>query len=186
MTARVALTSGGSKTPAKKRVRASRAPESKGAGRGGPKRDYSWPPFEEGNTVALRHGAYATLALKPRAEEIAGRLREAMGDAFEDTHTAAVEAGALAGARVEAALGHLLDETNTEELKTLDANARSWLRLYLDTLERLGLTPQVGVSGPAGPTTFSVLSAFPGVTPHADVIELEAEELPALEEGDGS
>jgi len=55
--------------------------------------------------------------------------------------------------------------------------------LYLDTLERLGLTPQVGVSGAGGPTTFIVLSAFPGVTPHADIIELEAEELPALEEG---
>ena len=158
----------------------------KGAGRGGPKRGYSWPPFEPGHTLSLKHGAYATLALKPRAEEIATRLREAMGDAFEDKFTAAIEAGALAGARVEAALGHLLDETNVAELKTLDANARSWLRLYLDTLERLGLTPQVGVSGPAGPTTFIVLSAFPGVTPHADVIELEAEELPALEEGDGS
>ncbi len=158
----------------------------KGSGHGGPARSYKWEPFQPGHTLSVRHGAYATLALKPRAEEIATRLREAMGDAFEDKFTAAIEAGALAGARVEAALGHLLDETNVEELKTLDANARSWLRLYLDTLERLGLTPQIGVSGPTGPTTFIVLSAFPGVTPHADIIKLDAEELPALEEGGDS
>jgi len=160
--------------------------QSKGAGEGGPKRGYSWPPFEDGNTVALRHGAYATLALKPRAYAIAARLRDAMGDAFEDKHTAAVEAGALAGARVEAALGHLLDETNVEELKTLDANARSWLRLYLDTLERLGLTPQVGQAGAAGPTSFIVISAFPGVRPLGGAITLEAEEVLELEEGGDS
>ena len=152
----------------------------------GPARDYSWPPFEEGNTVALRHGAYATIALRPRAEAIAERLRAAMGDAFEDKFTAAIEAGALAGARVEAAVGHLLDETSVEQLKTLDANARSWLRLYLDTLERLGLTPQVGVSGSTGPVTLIIATAFPGVGPHADVIEAEAVELPALEAGGDS
>ena len=155
---------------------------SKGAGRGGPKRDYSWPPFQPGHTLSVRHGAYATLALKPRAEEIAVRLREALGNDFEDKFTAAIEAGALAGARVEAALGHLLDETNVEELKTLDVHARSWLRLYVDTLERLGLTPQVGQSGTGGPTTFVVLSAFPGVVPHVD-IEVEADEVRELPAG---
>jgi hypothetical protein len=117
-----------------------------GAGHGGPARGYSWPPFEPGNQVALRHGAYAMLTLRPRATEIAERLTEMMGERFDPKYTAVIEAGALAAARVERALGHLLslDESQHELASTLDGNARSWLRLYIDTLERLGLTPEHG------------------------------------------
>ncbi len=32
-----------------------------GAGEGGPARGYSWPPFEQGNTVSTRHGAYGSI-----------------------------------------------------------------------------------------------------------------------------
>lgn len=38
-------------------------------------------------------------------------------------------------------------------------------------------------NGESGPVTLNIISAFPGVR-RADVIELEAEELPALEEGE--
>jgi hypothetical protein len=108
----------------------------------GAARGYSWPPFEEGNTAAVKHGAYAVLQLKPRAEEIAGRLREAMGETYEPRFEASVEAAALAAPRVEAAMGALLEEADQEKLSRLDQNARGWLRLYLTTLERFGLMPE--------------------------------------------
>ena len=46
-----------------------------GARRGGPARGYSWEPFEIGNEAALKHRAYATVALGPRADTIANELR---------------------------------------------------------------------------------------------------------------
>ncbi len=156
----------------------------KGRGRGGPAKG-SWPPFQPGHTLSTKHGAYAVLQLRPRAEEIATRIAASMGEAFEEKYVAAVEGAALAAARVERAMGVLLEEADDEKILRLSQDAKGWLRLYLDTLERLGLTPQVGVSGgPAGPVTLVVMTAFPGVGPHADVIDLEAVELPALEEGD--
>ncbi len=164
-----------SATPAKR-------PKGKGPGRGGQARRYSWPPFEPGHTLSVRHGAYATLYLRPRVEEIAIRLREALGESFDDRFTPAIEAAALAAARVERALGHVLSPDVSEEelgLK-LDENARAWLRLYVQTLEALGLTPKIGTDGAAGPVTLVVMSAFPGARP-VDTIELEASEVRELE-----
>ena len=168
------------KQPAKRRAGAAR-----GSGRGGPKRDYSWPPFEPGHELSMRHGAYATLHLRPRVEEIATRLREAMGEEFDDRFTPALEAGALAAARVERALGHVLSPDVTEEAlaEKLDANARGWLRLYVQTLEALGLTPKVDSgSHAAGPVTLTIVSAFPSIVRSADV-EVEAADVVELEAG---
>jgi hypothetical protein len=112
---------------------------------GSPARGYSWPPFEPGNVAAVKHGAYATLKLAPRAEELAVAIRAAVGDAWHDRYTLSVEAAALAGARVEAALGHLLelDEATIEEkYARLDDRARGWLKQYLGVLERFGLVPE--------------------------------------------
>jgi hypothetical protein len=53
----------------------------------------------------VKHGAYATLLLRPRAAEIAARLRDALGDSFEEKHAPAIETAALAGAQVERAMG---------------------------------------------------------------------------------
>jgi hypothetical protein len=100
------------------------------------------PPFEEGNELAVQHGAYAVLRLKPRAEEIAERLRLAMGEGFQPKYWPALEAAALAGARVEAAMGVLLEEADAEKVARLDQNARGWLRLYAAALERFGLMPE--------------------------------------------
>jgi hypothetical protein len=154
----------------------------KGKGRGGPARNYSWEPFEPGHELSIRHGAYATLHLRPRAEEIATRLREALGDEFEDKFTPALEAASLAAARVERALGHVLSPDVTEDklAEKLDANARAWLRLYVQTLESLGLTPKIGTNGVSGPVTLVIATAFPGVRGEvvdaSDVRELESGE----------
>lgn len=37
---------------------------------GMPARGYSWPPFEPGNTVALKHGATSSRKVRPIAQEI--------------------------------------------------------------------------------------------------------------------
>jgi hypothetical protein len=107
-----------------------------------------------------------------------------MGDAFEPKFVAAVEAASLAAARVEKAMdGVLLEDADDEQFLRLSQDARGWLRLYLATLERLGLTPKVESNGNTGPVTLVIATAFPGVR-RADVVELEAKELPALEQGD--
>jgi hypothetical protein len=41
---------------------------------GTPARGYSWPPFEPGNEVALRHGAYSPRRVDPLAKEIVDHL----------------------------------------------------------------------------------------------------------------
>jgi hypothetical protein len=53
-------------------------PGATGEGHGGPARGYSWPPFEPGNTLAERHGAYAAelrLSTHARVEELASAIR---------------------------------------------------------------------------------------------------------------
>jgi hypothetical protein len=39
-----------------------------------PARGYSWPPFEAGNTAALKHGASSPRKIRPIAEEIRATL----------------------------------------------------------------------------------------------------------------
>ena len=128
-------------------------------------------------------GLFAALKLAPRAAEIAARLAEALSDRFDARHLPAVEAAALSAARVERALGHLLDldEPAIEEhFARLDDRARQWLKLFAETLDRLDLAPNAGV--PSGETKILVIqAAFPGIGP-ADLIEVEAQpvrELPA-------
>lgn len=45
-----------------------------GPGHGGPARTYSWPPFTDGNTAALRHGAKSPRVLQPIADQLAAGL----------------------------------------------------------------------------------------------------------------
>jgi hypothetical protein len=158
---------------------------SKGKGHGGPARGYSWKSFEPGNSAAVKHGSYAVLKLKPRAQQIAESLRSAMGDGYDRKFAPAIETAALAFARVERAMGPLLElsEDEIEERSArLDDRARGWLRLGLQTLEALGLARQTSSDVNVGPTTFVVVSAFAEPErPHADV-EVEASDVGELEE----
>jgi hypothetical protein len=98
------------------------------------------PPFKPGNEVSTRHGAYVSpLRLTPRIEEIAGVLRDGMphyAAAFEP----AVQAAAIAGARLERAIG-ALETAKPDDMATLENHARGWHRGWLGALEKLGLTP---------------------------------------------
>ena len=182
------------KAPAKTKAPA------KGAGKGGPARAYSWPPFEPGNDVSIRHGAYAALHLRPRAEEIAVRLREAMGDTFEDKFTPALETASIALARIERAAGFLfdLDEPEIEErFSRLDDRLKGWVRLALQNLEALGLTPKVGVIAGSVNVQVAAITVEQDAAAQArlfakladiglvrrDVVDVEATELRELEAG---
>jgi hypothetical protein len=78
----VSETAGRHESPANSAARASRAPAPRtgnGAGHGGPASGIParrWEPFELGNTVALRHGAYSQRLVGPLAEEIGAELAE--------------------------------------------------------------------------------------------------------------
>lgn len=73
-----------------------------------PARGYSWPPFEPGNEVALRHGAYSPRKVEPLANELVERV-VAQAQAAESptpwlrdvTYAPAVWAWARAEARVQ-------------------------------------------------------------------------------------
>ena len=115
--------------------------EARGAGRGGPARGWSRPPFEPGNTVSTRHGSYATLQLRPRAEELAATLRDAMSDNYEARYEGAVAGAAMVGARLERAMAALEAAGDPKELSRLDADAHRWTRTWFVALAALGLTP---------------------------------------------
>jgi len=114
----------------------------KGEGRGGAARGYKWEPFQPGHELSMRHGAYSSaLRLKPRAEELAKTLREAMGNSYDPRFEGAIAGAAMVAARLEKAMDALLESTDAAELHRLDADARGWMRLWFDGLSKLGLTP---------------------------------------------
>jgi hypothetical protein len=103
------------------------------------------PPFGRGNTAAVRHGAQATLALQPRAAEIADDLRLIV-PAVSDADEPAIRVLALLLARLEAANAWLA------ERETIFANKRgevwpvlklvgSWENSATRLFDQLGLTP---------------------------------------------
>ena len=99
------------------------------------------PPAGEGNTLALRHGSYALLQLRPRADQLAEGLRAAMGDSYEPRFEGALAGTAMVGAQLERAMGAIAEAARPADLARLDQDARGWMRLWLSALAALGLTP---------------------------------------------
>lgn len=104
-----------------------------------PARRYTWPPFEEGNQAAVRHGAYATVALGPRVDELAELLRESV-PAYSPSDEVAVRLLGLALARLEAA-GTAIEGATPGDLARLRADERGWVNTARRLLGDLGMTP---------------------------------------------
>jgi hypothetical protein len=102
---------------------------SHGRGHGGPRRGYTWEPFEPENDAAVTNGALCGSSPAAASWRESGRFVAAMGGRWDELYAPAVEAGALAGARLEAAMGVLLEEAEQEGLK-LSSDARAWLHVY--------------------------------------------------------
>jgi hypothetical protein len=66
-----------------------------------PARGYSWPPFEEGNTAALRHGAESARLVEPRARELAPQILAAHPHLDQQKDGPAIFRLAMTYARIE-------------------------------------------------------------------------------------
>src|SRR5207249_6578202 len=81
--------------------RVANLPEPRRPGQGGPRRGYTWPPFEPGNTAAVRHGAHSERLVAPLAEQVRADLLAAA----PWLESAAFESAVAAWSRVEAQVG---------------------------------------------------------------------------------
>lgn len=96
-------------------------------------------PWEQGNRFTLRHGAYSTVALGARVDELANEIRPFVR-AYQPEDELAVKALALALARIEAAAGALA-AAEPGDLARLEQDMRGWTNTKLKLLTELGLTP---------------------------------------------
>jgi hypothetical protein len=119
------------------------AKQGNGPGHGGPARGYSWPPFEKGNTVSLRHGMYAKRFQPLDEEEIAETadlLREILptyASAFEP----ALQLLAARLWRLRRAYEFLAATPESELPRNFGEKLNSLELLINRTLAALGLTP---------------------------------------------
>jgi hypothetical protein len=110
----------------------------------GPARNYSWPPFEPGHLVNLRHGARAPSVYGPIAVALAETLVEQRPRLA--AYPEAVAAWATAEARADL-LRRWLEERGTfDEAGELRSGALGWLlrveRQADQARQRLGLDPR--------------------------------------------
>lgn len=97
------------------------------------------PPFEEGNTIPLRHGAYAVVALGPRTDELADGLRPLV-PGYSPADEPAVRLLSLAFSRLERAEA-ALDQAKPDEAGRLRQDALGWANAARRLLGDLGMTP---------------------------------------------
>ncbi len=105
------------------------------------------PPFEPGNELrfppgndlALKHGAFATLKLGPRADEIAAEVRELV-PAYRPNDEVSVYLLALALARIEAAWA-AVSGAKAGESESLETRLRQWVNSAARLADKLGMTP---------------------------------------------
>jgi hypothetical protein len=100
-----------------------------------PEFDGQRPPFQKGNTIALRHGAYADVKLGPRVEELADEIRP-----FVPGYAPGDEIGlrvlCLCLARLEASAA-----ADSPEHRRLREDEKGWANTVRRYLADLGLTP---------------------------------------------
>ena len=109
-----------------------------------PVRGYSWPPFEKGNTIALRHGARSRRIYEPLAADLAAGLLEVRPD-LEDFPDA-VAAWAESEARAELLRKYITDQTLFDGKGDPRSGVLQWLRTFETQAESarrtLGLDPR--------------------------------------------
>jgi hypothetical protein len=131
------------------------------------------PPFEPGNDLAVKHGAYAVVKLGPRVETLAELIRDLVGPLYRDSDELAVRTLALTLARIEAA-ATALEEATGGELTSLEGHMRGWVNTQRRLLNDLGLTPaaraKLGLDV-ARTRHVANLSSLPETDAEADEIE---------------
>jgi hypothetical protein len=97
------------------------------------------PPFEPGNALGVRHGAYAIVRLGDRTAELADQLRQLV-PAYMPADDVAVQLLALALARAEAA-ATALEGAKPGDLARLEQDLRGWVTKATSLADKLGMTP---------------------------------------------
>lgn len=117
-----------------------------------PARGYTWPPFEEGNTAAVTHGAYSPRRVDPLADGLVAGVLVAAGEPgaptaylMEPSYRPALWAWARCEARVQLVTEWLMDHGDDVNEKGEVVPAAEYLRRWeaqaLKHRERLGLDP---------------------------------------------
>jgi hypothetical protein len=114
-------------------------------------RGYSWPPFEKGHTVSLRHGAWSPRRVNPLASELVEQLLANDDVAYLRAAKwgPAVWAWARCEARIQLVTDYLIDLVGSGRLGDLDDPKVSAAYRLLDRFEaqavqqhgRLGVDP---------------------------------------------
>lgn len=145
---------------------------------GEPARRYSWPPFEAGNAVAVKHGA-ASRTGEGTWRPVAERLVVELAEVAPWTTRPAFGAAAWAWARAEAKVMLVSDWLDERGLLTADGEPRP-AATFLERLEaraanareRLGLDPQAFVR------LFTALTASPSTDADAlDALRAEGRRI---------
>lgn len=113
-------------------------------GSGRPARGYSWPPFQPGHTLTMRHGAYSPRRVDPLATTLVEAVMEATPYLGEASYAPALWAWARAEARVQL-LTEWLDDHGLLDDDGRPRGAADLLvrceRLAAESRARLGLDP---------------------------------------------
>ena len=109
-------------------------------GVGGRARGYSWPAFETGNTVSVRHGAYARLQLSEPAAATADVLRDLV-PLSHDADEAVLQVFGLVLEQLKRAAVALDDAADRKERLELSRDARAWTAKALACADVLAMTP---------------------------------------------
>lgn len=117
----------------------------------GPARGYSWPPFQPGHELSMRHGAWSPRKVDPLAEQLAEELLADEGVAYlrQPRWAAAVAAWARCEARITLVSEYLVGLAGVGQLGDLEDPRVTAAYRLLDRWEaaatqqrgRLGLDP---------------------------------------------
>jgi len=98
------------------------------------------PPAEPGNELAVKHGAYSTVALGDRVNELADELRPFV-PTYRPGDEIALKAMCLVLCRLERAAAAIDATTDPAELNSLRAHERGWANTLRRYLSDLGMSP---------------------------------------------
>jgi hypothetical protein len=96
--------------------------------------------FQPGHELSLRHGAYSTVKLGPRVDELADLVRQDVGSLYRPSDEIMIRLLALVLARIEAA-ARALETADGDSLQRLAADARGWVNTARRIANDLGLSP---------------------------------------------
>jgi len=103
------------------------------------------PPAGEGNTLALRHGAYAAVRLSEKASETADALLPLL-PVYSPSDEPLLQAFAFTLEQLKAASTALEDPSQRKDRLRLSQDARGWALACLRYAEHFGLTPRSRVA----------------------------------------